>query len=72
MGALSESHPDGKKEDVKASDLAKKVASDLSEFRRKRIYFSREVADEIERLMNLILFISSEFKNVTYSEPYDF
>jgi len=61
-----------KKEDVKAKELADQVSISLSEFRKRRIYFSKEIANEIERLMNLVLFIASEYKNVTYRDPEKF
>ncbi len=61
-----------KKEDVKAQELFGQISRALSEFRKSRIYFSKEIADEIERLMNLVLFIASEFKNVTYRDPEKF
>jgi len=44
----------------------------LNEFRKKRIFFSKDIADEIERLMNLVLFIASQFKDVTCRDPENF
>ena len=59
-------------EDIKAKELTSYVSTALNKFKKKRIYFSRDVAGEIERLMNLILFIGSEFQNVTYRDERDF
>jgi hypothetical protein len=61
-----------KQEDVKAQEIKEHASKSLAEFRRKRIFFHKNVADEIERYINLILFVSSQFKNVTYRDPEDF
>lgn len=61
-----------KMEDIKAKELTKYALKVLNEFKSNKIYFSRNVANEIERLMNLIVFIASEFQNVTYRDEHDF
>lgn len=58
-----------RKEDLKAKELKEITVSALNNFKKRRIYFSKIIADEIERLMSLILFIASEFTNVTYRDP---
>lgn len=65
--ALSE-----KQEDIKAQELKEFASKALDNFRRKRIFFHKNIANEIERYIDLILFISSQFKNVTYRDPEDF
>jgi len=61
-----------KREDTNAKELSEHASLSLREFRRKRIYFKNEVADEIERYINLILFVASHFTSVTYRDPHDF
>lgn len=61
-----------KREDVKAKELLEHASLSLREFHKKRIYFKKEVADEIERYINLVLYVASEFTNVTYRDPQDF
>lgn len=58
-----------KREDIKANEISEQASKDFGELRKKRIYFSKNTADEIERLINLILFISDSFPSVSYRDP---
>lgn len=59
-----------KPEEIRASALAEAASSALSEFRPKRIYLSAATADEIERLLNLLLYIGSSFSNINSRDPH--
>jgi len=59
-------------EEIKAKELANYASNVLSKFKKKRIYFSEDIAEKIERLITLILFIASEFQNVIYRDSDDF
>jgi hypothetical protein len=61
-----------KTEDVQAEELVKLTSTTLTDFRRNRIYFRVEIANEIERFIYLISLIASHFKDVTYRDPRDF
>lgn len=59
-----------KPEELRASTLIEAASSALSEFRPKRIYFSAATADEIERLLDLLLYVGSSFSNINYRDPH--
>lgn len=59
-----------KPENVRAAEFAKAASRALKEFRPRRVYLSQVTANEVERLMNLFLFVASEFKNVNYRDPH--
>jgi len=61
-----------KNEEVKSKEIYKQASTAFDEFRKKRIYFSRNTADAIERLMYLIWFIAYKFKDVSYRDPCNF
>jgi len=57
-----------KPEEVMASSLTHAASRALAEFRPKRIYLSAATADEIERLLNLLLYVGSSFSNINYRD----
>lgn len=59
-----------KPENVRADEFAKAASLALKQFRPRRIYLSPATANEAERLMNLFLFVGSEFRNVNYRDPH--
>ena len=61
-----------KREDIKAKELSEHASASLREFRAKRIYFKAEIANEIERYINLVLYVASQFTNVTYRDNENF
>ena len=61
-----------KSENVKATELSKHTSDAIVQFRQRRIYFPEAISNEIERYLNLSLFIGSQFRNVTYHQPVDF
>ena len=61
-----------KHEDIKAKELSEHASISLRQFREKRIYFKKEVAKKIEHYINLILYVASQFSNVTYRDPDEF
>ena len=56
-------------EEEKASELAKSASEALKTFRKKRIYFPEETAQEVERLLGLFTFLGSQFQNVNLKNP---
>lgn len=56
-------------EDRRAEALTKEASQALRDFRPNRIYLEPAMADEVERLMNLFLYVGSEFGNVNYRDP---
>jgi hypothetical protein len=60
------------KEGIKAQEISEQTSKDQGEFRKKRIYFQNDIADEIERLFYLIFLISHFFEDVSYRDPYKF
>ncbi|GAB3473686.1 hypothetical protein [Polaromonas eurypsychrophila] len=58
-----------KSDNIKADALSKEASQVLTDFRRKRIYLSSGTAGEVERLMNLFLYVGSEFRNISYRNP---
>lgn len=60
-----------KPENLKADALWKEASRVLSGFRSKRIYLPAATAGEVERLLNLFLYVGSEFQNVSYRDPKD-
>jgi hypothetical protein len=59
-------------EEVKSKELSKIASEAIKEFRKKRIYFAKHTADEIDRLIFSIWFIADNFKNVSFRDPYNF
>lgn len=55
--------------DARANTLEHSAAVALAEFKPKRIYFDVELADEVERLLNLLLFVGSSFPNINVRDP---
>jgi hypothetical protein len=62
----------GREEDVKSKDILNRTLKSINDFKNNRIYFSIDVAGKIEGLLNLILFIASRFKDVSYRDPSNF
>lgn len=58
-----------KPENVRAESLSAAASNALTSFRPRRIYLPAATANEVERLMNLFLFVGSEFRNVNYRDP---
>ena len=59
-----------KPEDVRAEELVKAASEALiRRFRTRRIYLPGRTANNVERLMQLFLFVGSEFPNVSYRDP---
>jgi len=58
-----------KPEDARAEELVKAASDSLRTFRQRRIYLPHATANEVERLMSLLLFVGSEFHNVSYRDP---
>jgi hypothetical protein len=59
-------------EEIKSKELSKKASAAIKDFRKKRIYFARYIADEIDRLIFSIWFIADNFKSVSFRDPYNF
>lgn len=59
-----------KPEELRANALAEAASSALAEFRPMRIYLSAATANEIERLLNLLLYVGSSFSNINYRDPH--
>ncbi len=60
------------REDRLAKDNCNKAKQTLLKIRVNRIFFPRHVADELDRFVQLALFISSQFENVSYRDPHNF
>ncbi len=61
-----------KREDIKAKELSEHASVSLNKFRTKRIYFKKEIASKIEHYIYLVLFVASNFKNISYRDTKDF
>ena len=61
-----------KDEEIKVREIYGQAAKAHGEFKKKRIYFQKDMADEIERLIYLIWFISHFFEDVSCRDPYKF
>lgn len=59
-----------KPENIRADEFAKAASSALKQFRPRRIYLPPATANEVDRLMNLLLFVASEFRSVNYRDPH--
>ena len=59
-------------EDIKAKELAKRASTVGRTFIKNKIYFSKHIAEEIDRLIWLLWYIADTFKDVTFRDPYNF
>jgi len=56
-------------EEVKAEEIVKFASEAQEAFRKRRIYFPEETAQEVERLLCLFTFLGSQFQNVNMKNP---
>jgi hypothetical protein len=56
-------------EDITADSLTQAAYRALKDFRPKRIYISQAMANEVERLINLFIFVGTKFKGVNFRDP---
>jgi hypothetical protein len=60
-------------ENIKASEeLAKRVSIARRNFRKMKIYFSKNISEEVNRLLDLLGLIAKFFETVTSRNPYNF
>ena len=57
------------KEESLAKDTSNELRGEFSRFRTNRIYFERDISEEIEKCLQLLIFIASHFSDVSYRDP---